>query len=346
MTTPKKGTEYELVVAEVARAMDPNATVEQGTWVDGPDGRRDQDVVVRGEVEGKQRTVLIERKDFGPKRTVGIDLVDALDSKRKDLGVDTSFLCCNVGFTGPAIRKAARVGIGLIGVMKKGDKRIRVSIVHAVYTRQIKVEHLKIGLRHEGEEHKLSKVPPETLMFEGLPLANWVGQRAALVIAANPVVNGDITDSYQLKEAVTVESPDGPLTVDEFYYHLRITGGWFEQEVTYDASAGLYDWLRHRVRLAPGQSQLHIEGLNFAGGTPVERPPKHALLRGDIREGEIALGFAQVTGLRMSNEDIPDMSRHVPPDDLDPLMKALPDVGIRSTPPADKNDHWLDSPPA
>jgi hypothetical protein len=337
MTKQKAGTAYELVVAEVAKAMDPNATVEQGTWVEGPDGRRDQDVVVRGEVEGKQRTVLIECKDFGPKRTVGIDLVDALESKRKDLGVDTSFLCCNVGFTGGAIRKAARVGIGLIGVMKKGDKRIRVSIVQAVYTRQINVEHLRIGLRHEGEEHKLSKVAPETLMFEGLPLANWVSQRAALVIAANPIANGDINDSYQLTEAVTVEAPDGPLTVDEVYYLLRITGGWFEQEITYDASAGLYDWLRHRVRLAPGQSQLHVEGLDFAGGKPVERPPDHAMLRGDIRSGEVALGFIHVKGLRMSNEDIPDMSRYATSDDLDPLMKDLPDVAVRST-PADQDD--------
>ncbi len=333
----KPGTGFELVVAEVAKAMDPRATVKQGTWMDGPDGRRELDVVVAGEVDGQQRMVLIECKDFALGRTVGIEYVDALDSKRDDLGIDVPLLCCNVGFTAPAIRKAARVGIGLIGVMKKGDSRIRVSISQSVYTRQVKVEYLNIGLRHEGRDHNLGGVPSESLVFEDLPLVNWASNRAQLVIGTNPVVNAEFTDSYKLTEPVTVEAPDGPLTVDEVIYNFGITGSWHVQEVTYDASAGLYDWLRHRVRLAPGQSQLHIQGLDFSGGTAVEEPPEHVLKRGDIRPGELAFGFAQVTGLPTS-EDVPDMSLYVEPDDLDFLMKDLPVEAIRSTPPRDQDD--------
>jgi Restriction endonuclease len=130
----KHGRGFELVVAEVARAMEPAATVEQGVWVNGPDGRRELDVVITGEVDGQPRTVLVECKDFAPGRSVGIEYVDALDSKRDDLGLEVALLCCNAGFTAPAVRKAARVGIGLIGVMKRGDLRIRLSIAQTVYT--------------------------------------------------------------------------------------------------------------------------------------------------------------------------------------------------------------------
>ena len=113
----KKGTPNEVVLAEVIRAMDPHAIVTQGEWVSGPDGRRDRDVFVTGTLDGQRRTVLIECKDYDPLKTgrVGIGVVDALESKRRDLNVDVSMICSNAGFAQDAVRKARRVGIGLIG---------------------------------------------------------------------------------------------------------------------------------------------------------------------------------------------------------------------------------------
>ena len=43
--------------------------------------------------------------------------------------------------------KAARGGIGLIGVMKKGDRRIRISVTQEPHTRKLTVEYLNIVLK-------------------------------------------------------------------------------------------------------------------------------------------------------------------------------------------------------
>src|SRR5580765_3835188 len=99
--------------------MDLGASIRHGVWLVGPDGRRELDVFIT--VEGQKRHVVVECKDFNPNTTgpVGIGYVDALESKRWDLGVDASFLCSNAGFTTDAVSKAKRVGIGLIAVMRK-----------------------------------------------------------------------------------------------------------------------------------------------------------------------------------------------------------------------------------
>src|SRR5688572_1900076 len=96
----KQGKQFELVVADVAREMTPGADVQQGQWVQGPDGARELDVVIKGQVDGAQRTIYIECKDYNPKRgPLGVAQIDAIDSKHRDLGFDISLLCSNAGFT-------------------------------------------------------------------------------------------------------------------------------------------------------------------------------------------------------------------------------------------------------
>ena len=109
-TIPNTGRTYQRLVAYVVKAIDPGSSVEEGKWIEGPDGRRDMDVVVRGTLEGREFSVLIECKDYDVRTTgpVGIGHVDAIDSKRHDLPVDAAIICSNSGFTAPAIRKAKR----------------------------------------------------------------------------------------------------------------------------------------------------------------------------------------------------------------------------------------------
>ena len=137
---PKLGKEFQLVVADVVREMDPNATVREGEWVVGPDGRRDLDVVVEGTVAGVVRRVQIECKDYSNEgRPIGIALIDALDSKHRDLKMDVSMMCSNGGFTDDAIRKAKRLGIGLVGVLRTKDPRIRYRVLDEIYIRRIEL---------------------------------------------------------------------------------------------------------------------------------------------------------------------------------------------------------------
>lgn len=108
----KKGSPYEKFVASVIEAMDQTVHVEHSKWVEGPDGKRDMDVHVIGSVNGKDFSILIECKDYDLSTTgkVGIEYVDAIDSKRQDLKIDLAMICSNSGFTEGALRKAKRLG--------------------------------------------------------------------------------------------------------------------------------------------------------------------------------------------------------------------------------------------
>lgn len=326
VSVSKKGRPFERVVAEVIKVMDPKASVRQGEWVIGPDGRREMDVLITGTADGQERTVVIECKDFDPKRTgpVGIGYVDALESKRRDVNVHVALICSNAGFTADATRKARRVGIGLIGVMRKGDKRIRILVPEELYTRRIKVESLTIALRQAGSPVNMDGVPFDAILYERMPIGNWIRRRVMLLLGANPIVKGSYTATHQLTAPLLLQVPSGPVSVDRIDYHLRITGCWFAQQVTLDASAGVYDWLRRRVRLAPGPSQFHINNVDINAGEPIETPPDEELHQSpDLRHGEMALRLLAVDGLG-AYEPAPELDRSIRADDLEVSIKGLP----------------------
>lgn len=60
----KASTEYQELTALVAKALDPDADIKTGQWIEGPDGNREVDVEVRGTVDGKPHFVHIECKDW------------------------------------------------------------------------------------------------------------------------------------------------------------------------------------------------------------------------------------------------------------------------------------------
>ena len=174
-------------------------------------------------------------------------------------------ICTNAGFTVPAVEKAARVGIPLIGVLRKGDTRIRFLIHEPHYTRRIRVERLDVTLRSLGT---LVKLPGDTfngVLVDGAPLLNWVKRRAMQLLSLNPVTNGGLWQTGRLTSPITLETSDGSLTVDEVNLEIAVVGGWYVADVTLDATTGLYDWLRRRVRLAPGGGDL------VAHGHPISR---------------------------------------------------------------------------
>jgi hypothetical protein len=127
-----RGDAYQNAVASVAESIDPSADVEVGAWTNGPDGRRDLDVVIRPKPAGSAPLVVIECKDWN--RPIGIAFIDALDSKRRDIGASIAMICSNSGFTTDALRKAARVGIPALAALIEGDNRIRVVVRNQIYT--------------------------------------------------------------------------------------------------------------------------------------------------------------------------------------------------------------------
>jgi len=328
----KRGKPFERVVKEVLSTLDPRSVVRQGQWVTGPDGRRELDVLIEGSVEGVRRRVLVECKDFNQNTTgpVGIRFVDALESKRRDLAADVSFICSNAGFTTDAIRKAKRVGIGLIAVLREGDHRIRFQVREEIYIRRVTVQTLTIGLQTEPAV-KLDGVPFEAITFKGVSVGNWVLRRALLLIGSNPIVAGTFKATHMLRAPVEFDLLTGPLMATRVDFNLTISGGWFAQQVGLDATAGIYDWLRRRVRLVPGPGQFHIKDVDLEKGDPIDRPPDSELrVPMELRRGEMWTNLLLIKGLD-AREPVPPIDEFVVPEDLEMVIKDLPPEAVTSS---------------
>lgn len=330
----KAGSLYEQAVADVAHLMDPGMTVTQGEWIEGPDGRRDMDVLIVGTADGRPLRILIECKDYDPRKRgpVGIGLIDALESKRRDVGIDTALLCSNAGFTRDAKRKARRVGIGLIGVMREGDARIRVRIDEDIYTRKLAVANLRCAGWFNGQPVKeFLGVQPDSILFEGVPISNWVLQRVQVIIMGNPIVHGPFVVPHRFTAPLHLASPAGTVAVDQLNILFDLSGTWMTQEVQYDASAGVYDWGRCRITLAPGEHrQFEIHGVDFNSGTPIRRPPDD-FFDTEHRGSEVSFGFALVSGLAV-REPIPDLDSRLVPEDAGFVLSNVPPDAFESSP--------------
>lgn len=167
----KAGRAFESVVADIAREFDPPAHVETNVIVDGPDGRREIDVSITGIVQGLVRKVFIECKDYNPGRgPLGIAMVDALESKCRDLGYDLCVLCSNAGFTADAVRKAVRTGIALFGALKEGDGRIKYSVLDEIFVLTIDVKNVRVSATY------LENFGPEGINIHSLRFDNKLVQ--------------------------------------------------------------------------------------------------------------------------------------------------------------------------
>jgi len=317
----KQGLPFQALVGSVVQAFDPNALVKTEQWIIGPDGRRDMDVFVIGTIEGAPFKLVIECKDYNPRTTgkVGIEYVDALDSKRHDLQVDGAIICSNSGFSSDAIRKAKRKHIGLISILKVGDPLVKAVIEEEIYTRKVKIGTITTTFRGE-----CPPVPDmEAITYRGLPVLNWIMKRIGFIITANLMGSVDLLVSYRFISPVEMEFAGVSALIAGLDVHFSIQTKWFSQIVTIDASLGMYDYIRGKVRLAPGQAQYTINGVDIYDGKPIDFIPEREYLGAGLLPGEFELTMMLVEGLTIANpEMVPYLDAFVVPEDLDLKIKT------------------------
>jgi hypothetical protein len=281
---------------------------------------------------------VVECKDFNPATTgpVGIGYIDALDSKRRDLGLEFAFICSNAGFTADAIRKARRVNIGLLSATRKNDQRIRFGVVDEIYTRHIRlIEAPKIHLwPADGEElPKKEVLESGDILFEGRPLAPWFFVRMTHAISLNPIVKGTFHDYCRLKAPIKLDWPAGSAIVRQIGLEVAIEGAWFAQTVRLESTAGLYDWLRRCMRIAPSPhpTQLQIAGINYFGGNGISQPPDVDWANRKLLPYEAEMKFVIFKNIfPLDNPAL--LGPHVVPDDLNLTMKDIDSSAIESAP--------------
>lgn len=246
----KPGSAYEQIVGAVCAALEPSAEVLVNTRKVGPDGRRDMDVSVRGVRDDHPYFALIECKDWT--RKVGVHVVDALHSKRSDLGANMSVIYSNSGFTRTAERKAQRVGITLCAALSAGDRRIRVAVERTFYARTRSVDKYSLAVLSGKRSCGLPKFVPADLHYNGLPVVNWLAQKSRDLLSAYPTEQF-IQARYTFTRELEFGFKATNLGLVGFALNLRCSNGWVQQTVREDVSLGSFDFLRRTVLVPPQQ---------------------------------------------------------------------------------------------
>lgn len=302
----KPGDEYQDIVGAVQRALDPGAEVRVGVWIVGPDGRRDLDVEVRGKLNGAPYFTQIECKDWGA--PVGIAVIDALDSKRRDIGADTAVVFSNSGFTEPAIRKASRVGIGLASALRANDERIRVGVHKELIAKSLSIETLKAVLFPRPD---LAPQFPEgwsldKLNFQGSPVQNWIADRSLELLRKH---EPDGWHSLTLCFRPDCDwAYDGyPVSIGAMRIFLRCARTWKVQTVRADASLGLYDHIRKSVTI-PDQQGYWLGWIDLLAWKPIDFEPE----ADELAPGTFSIGMTMFNPIRkITPQGVPNLAAYI-----------------------------------
>ena len=280
----KLGKPYENLAALVAKALHPGAAVEVGEWIEGPDGTREIDVSVRGQIDGKQSFILIECKDW--KKDVGIAEVDALDSKRHDVAADKTMIVSNSGFTARALRKAERKEIMCVSALAAGDDQVRF-----VLNREFFAKHLSVE-RYSWTIYGTAEPLPQDLKLEELEyhethFVAWLRDRSKKLLQENEFASA-IHHRIKFKQPVEFLRFGEPLFLRGIDLHMECKRSWWVQTIREDVSHGLYDHLKQEV-LIPDKEfwSLQFDGRNWREITPEneddvelrEPPPGRLVIR-------------------------------------------------------------------
>jgi hypothetical protein len=323
----KAGIEFEQVVGEICREFDPGADVQQGVWEEGPDGRRNLDVVVTGNVEGQRRRIHIECKDYNPARgPIGIEYVDAIESKHRDMNIDVSVLCSNAGFTSGAISKAKRLNIGLIAVLRENDDRVRFEVVDEAYCRRFKIDGT-YNFSFGYPQGRPVLGAGTFILHMGRPVVNWLIARFSQVLLANLVVSGKLRMQYRFIRPIQVRHAETrkKSRIDSCMIEFSFTGKWLRYETRISTESGFYDWLQRAVRVGPGKAfSVSWSGVPVGvGGTEIYEPPRHLFPNWPYAFGYRVDGVAlqplcEFENMAMpSPEEIPDLAPLIVPADLE-----------------------------
>lgn len=312
----KRGLAFQRLVGEIAKAFDPDSIIHVEDWHEGPDGRRDMDVVIEGTLNGKNIKTVIECKDYDKVKTgnVGIEIVDALDSKRHDLDCDFAVICSNSGFTKPAISKGKRKNIGLISILKANDPNAKAIITEEIFTRHISVKNIKYTIH--GEE--ISAEKSDEIAFGNLPVINWVMRRIAQIVTFNSVGANGLKATHKFVKPLEFSGPIGSGVITGIDIFFSFSTKWFSQIVTLDASLGIFDYIRGKVQLGPGENQYMLHGLDIYGGEEIDYTPEITNHSIGLLPGEADLNLMLVDGIELKPEnEIPDLDEHIVPEDLE-----------------------------
>ncbi|XPF93691.1 restriction endonuclease [Colwellia sp. RE-S-Sl-9] len=151
MVKKNTGKDFELLVAQLHKSYLkdlPSATLKQDVFIDGPDGKRQIDVLIEYQFGLYAARHVIECKDY--KRTVGVAKVDEFHSKMIDIRANSGVIVSSKGFSKSAINKARRLNISLCTAHQAGSEKWKIEVPIPVMLVTHVVNGLECSMRIAG----------------------------------------------------------------------------------------------------------------------------------------------------------------------------------------------------
>lgn len=282
----KLGRSYERVLYDFIKKISPNSNVTHGAWVDGPDGAREIDVLIEAKINGEQIKLLMECKDYSKKRRLGIGVVDAFESKLKDMNATGGAICSNADFSQPARNKAKRLSIGLIGLLKNNlgtgyevqDTLERIEI-------QGSVNNFSLDFQFERpfiNDPKALDMP----LFSSCSLKNMAAYVFMMGVVMHPVVNGRPSFRYTFHDPWPFFLVNNN-SIKELIVSGRISGVWLQKKTKISADDAIYKWLSRDFLLAPGNQSVTFHDATF--DDPKYWIQKSQISSSEVKDGDISL---------------------------------------------------------
>lgn len=250
---PKAGSDYNELVLRMAEALYPHFQVKMGQWIEGPDGKREVDVEVRGILNEIPFFLIIECKDLT--KPADINFIDNLDSKGRDLQATHLMICSNSGFTKKALGKAKRVCIDAISVLNRDNKLVKLMLTREYVAKKLSVDSWDIKLFTIDQTDIL--LPDiwdaRELYFNNLPLVNWLN-----IISANLLIVNEgshkIVATYAFKKETDFLLSGILLKLSGIQIHMTCSRKWLSQIVNHEVSLGCFNWIRDCITVPNNQN--------------------------------------------------------------------------------------------
>ena len=144
----KTGKKFEKLAESIFKQLikNPNyETVEHNVLLDGADGKRQFDVIVKSENVGINILTVIECKDYNKK--VPISIIDEFHSKLLDVNANKGIVISRKGFSSKAISKAKRLGITLCIADETENDNWQSILDLPIVLEEIHLIHLNINVQ-------------------------------------------------------------------------------------------------------------------------------------------------------------------------------------------------------
>lgn len=139
-----------------------------------------------------------------------------------------------------------------------------------------------------------------------------------MAMIVNPDLNQQIKLSFKIKPGIFLKANNNiKVRINTLEISFLPTTTWFSQIVQLDASKGIYNYLRGKVVIAPGQNDYIVKGINFETGKEIDGKP---IIDRDFstQKGEVDFDMVMFEGaVPTTQENTSLIDSIIEPEDLD-----------------------------